>query len=421
MLALYTLSIRVYALLARVAALFNKKAALWTGGRGHWKGALAHFSRSDKVVWFHCASVGEFEQARPIMESLKKSRPDIGIAVTFFSPSGYEVRKDYKYADVVTYLPTDTPANARRFLDALRPDIALFVKYDFWFNFMNELHRRHIPGAVISAYIPDEHWLLKWPGSVFIRRLGQFDRLFLQDRQSEANLARFGLNKTIVCGDTRIDRVLANRQEPWSAPKTEAFCRGRKVLVIGSNWPKDDDVLLPVISTHLDRWAVIVAPHEMHDAQWLRWSGLFGGQIVRWSELETANLDGKNVLYVDTIGVLSKLYRFATVAYIGGGFSGGIHNTLEAAVYGVPVIFGPDNRRFLEAQQLKAIGVGFEVNDDTSLARMLDHFDEAEKALQEIPGKAEQFFRSQQGASERILGWVREKWNRKQIQGSKGF
>jgi len=407
MLALYTLSIRMYVLLARMAAVFNEKAALWVGGRDHWKNALTQFSQGHKkVVWFHCASVGEFEQARPVIEALRKSEPATSIAVTFFSPSGYEVRKHYAYADVVTYLPTDTPQNARRFLDALQPDVALFVKYDFWFNFMEEMHRRHIPGAVISAYIPDEHWLLKWPGSAFIHRLGQFDRLFLQDKQSETNLAQFGLNRTVVCGDTRVDRVLANRQEPWEAPLVETFCRGRRVLVIGSNWPKDDDVLLPVIMERTDQWAVIVAPHEMHEAQWQRWQKAFGPHIVKWSELATGSLDGKKVLYVDTIGVLSKLYRFASVAYIGGGFSSGIHNTLEAAVYEVPVIFGPNNQRFLEAQQLKAIGVGYEVSDRVSLAALLDRFYMADEEFHKIAASARQFFEAQRGASERVLEWI---------------
>lgn len=409
MLALYTLLIHLYSLLARIAAFFNRKAALWSGGRNHWKEALKNLRGDGPVIWVHCASVGEFEQARPVIESLRKERPALKMVVSFFSPSGYEVRKHYKHADAVTYLPTDTPRNARLFLDALRPDIALFVKYDFWFNFMNEMHRRGIPGAVISAYIPDGHWLLKWPGSAFVHRLNQFDYLFVQDVQSKKNLEKAGVSRTVVCGDTRVDRVLANRMEPWSAPGVEAFCSGSRVLVIGSNWPKDDDVLLPVIHERTDRWKVIAAPHEMNEAQWVRWQKAFGSRIVRWSELAHSSVDDKDVLYIDTIGVLSKLYRFATVAYIGGGFSGAIHNTLEAAVYGVPVIFGPDNQRFLEAQQLKTLGVGFEVHDQASLARLLDRFHSAQNELQDVSDKAAQFFRSQQGASERILVWVREK------------
>lgn len=407
MLGVYTLLIRFYAAVVRLAAHFKPKAKHWAEGRDHWRKALTVFSSQDHPFWFHCASVGEFEQARPVIEALKAEQPACKIVVTFFSPSGYQVRKDYALADAVTYLPTDIPANAEAFLKLLRPSAAIFVKYDFWFNFMQAIRDREIPFALISAYIPKRHWLLKWPGSMLVGRLNQFDRLFLQDNDSRKNLEQWGIKNLHVTGDTRIDRVLATKAAPFEHPALGSWIGQHDCLVIGSNWPADDQYLIPVLSRMGRDMKFLVAPHETNKTQEQQWKHAFDDRMVLWTEIRDAIPSSVQVVYVDTIGVLSKLYRFAAIAYVGGGFSAGIHNILEPAVYGIPVLFGPNNLRFLEAQQLKGIGIGLEVRDAATIQTQLKLLMESEHVRQSIGTKAAHYFDEQKGASEQVLQWLR--------------
>lgn len=399
---LYSLFIFAYGLLARVATLFSEKARLWVGGREHWKSALASMENSSNAIWFHCASVGEFEQARPVIETLKAQNPARKILLTFFSPSGYELRQNYRYADRVTYLPTDTRANAKAFLDRAKPAAVVFVKYEFWFHFMTETHQRNIPFYLISAHFPKGHFLLGRPGRVLGKRLAQFTKIFVQDTDSVRHLAALGITQVEAVGDTRFDRVVANRHEEWDNDAVKQFTGNAQVLVIGSNWPADDKVILPVVmqKTNLK---IIVAPHEMNPAQWSAWAKAFEGKTVRWTAMEQSDVSSKQVLFVDTVGVLSKLYGMATVAYVGGGFGRAVHNTLEAAVYGIPVIFGTENKRFLEVQQLKTLGIGTEISNANAFKTAV------ERALTDVAyrtdcaKKAEAYFAQNTGATQRIV------------------
>lgn len=411
--SLYSLGIRFFGFSSYVASIFQPKAALWLKGRTSWRKEYAGFSKLGKVVWIHCASVGEFEQARPIIEKLK-AQQQCQIVLTFFSPSGYEVRKNYPLADVVSYLPLDLRSNARSFLDIVKPDVALFIKYDFWFNFMQILQERKIPSAVVSAYLPDHHWLFKFPGSLFVKRLAQFDVLFLQDENTKSNLEKFKIPHLEVVGDTRVDRVLENKEQDFSSEIIESFCEKHQVVVVGSNWPEDDELLFSIVhESGNTKW--IVAPHQIEAKQLTKWRNAFDHDILFWSEIQNASSVpdcDKKVLVIDSIGMLSKLYRFADVAYVGGGFGAAVHNTLEAAVYQIPVLFGPKNQRFLEIQDLKRLEVGFQVNSEQELRDALNKALTDDDLRNRAAEKAENYFSKQKGASTKVLDWVGEVLNK---------
>ncbi|MDP4762199.1 MAG: hypothetical protein NWR97_00990 [Salibacteraceae bacterium] len=403
----YSFGIRLFGFSSYVASMFQPKAAAWLEGRTSWRNAFEGFSKVNKLVWIHCASVGEFEQARPIIEKLKAGQP-CQVVVTFFSPSGYEVRKNYPLADVVCYLPLDLRSNARSFFDVVKPDVALFIKYDFWFNFMQILNERKIPSAVVSAYLPNNHWLLHFPGSLLVKRLAQFDKLFLQDDQTKLNLEKFEIPNLEVVGDTRVDRVLENKEQDFSSDIIQSFSESHQVVVVGSNWPEDDELLFSTIKESRDlKW--IVAPHQIEDKQLSKWRSTLGKDVLFWSEIQDSSYTpelGRKVLLIDSIGLLSKLYRFADLAYVGGGFGAAVHNTLEAAVYHIPVLFGPNNQRFLEIQDLKRLEVGFEITSEHELKQTL------KKALSDTDLRnrashhAESYFSIQKGASVKVLDWV---------------
>jgi 3-deoxy-D-manno-octulosonic-acid transferase len=406
MLWIYTLLLRVGLKLSPLFAR-NLKAKKWLDARGQWKSDLKGFKKSKKLIWFHCASIGEFEQARPVIERLVVS-DEYQIAITFFSPSGYEAKSNYRHGDLITYLPTDFPENVDWFLESLQPDVAIFVKYEFWFNFMEGLNSRKIPMALISAYFPVKHWTVEWPGILFGWRLAQFDVIFTQDAMSCDVLSSVMINNTDQIGDTRIDRVMEGAEEEWSFPSITKFVDGGSyVLVVGSNWVADDKYLFSVIQNH-PQLKVIVAPHELHDDQKMNWEKEFNDQFVLIGDLDSSDQKNQRVLYVDQIGMLSKLYRFGTAAYIGGGFGKAVHNTLEAAVYGIPVIFGPENKRFQEIQELKRLGVGIEVKNGLQLSAAIDKaFGDASYRLH-VKDSTSSFFENQRGASDKIVDWVHQ-------------
>ena len=406
MLWIYTLLLRVGLKLSPLFAR-NLKAKKWLDARGQWKSDLKGFKKSKKLIWFHCASIGEFEQARPVIERLVVS-DEYQIAITFFSPSGYEAKSNYRHGDLITYLPTDLPENVDWFLESLQPDVAVFVKYEFWFNFMEGLNSRKIPMALISAYFPAKHWTVEWPGILFGWRLAQFDVIFTQEAMSCDVLSSVMINNTDQIGDTRVDRVIEGAEEEWSFPSITKFVDGESdVLVVGSNWAADDQYLFPVIKNH-PHLKVIVAPHELHDEQRMNWEKEFKDQFVLIGNLESSDQKNKRVLYVDQIGMLSKLYRFGTAAYVGGGFGKAVHNTLEAAVYGIPVIFGPENDRFQEIQELKRLGVGIEVKNEIQLSEAIDKAIGEPAYRSHVENSTSSFFENQRGASDKIVDWVRE-------------
>mgnify|MGYP001041518038 CR=1 FL=1 len=408
MLLLYTFVTRVFLGLAPLFKWTSPKFAKWVATRGQWKEDTQSFKKTGKVVWFHCASVGEFEQARPLIEGMKKENESVQVIVTFFSSSGYEVRKDYALADVVTYLPADLPGRIQDFIECVQPDLVVFVKYEFWFNTMEQLHKKSIPMILVSAYLTDRHWTTQWPGIYLGRRLNQFTRIFAQDEATVKRLERIGIFDAVAVGDTRVDRVIYNAEQGFDLQGIETFKGDNQLLVIGSNWPSDDGVILNVVKARSDL-KLIVAPHEVNAAQLAVWKRHFGSTLVKFSDIEqTPGWEKATVIYVDRIGLLSKLYRLGDAAYIGGGFGKAVHNTLEASVYGIPVFFGPKNQRFQEVQELKVLGAGLEIDSEESFRNSLVKALDDAGFRKRVKEATEHYFERQRGASTAILSWVND-------------
>lgn len=404
---LYALWMTLFEAFLPAMVFGGSKWKRWKSGQRQWKRDLAQLSedrKEGKWLWFHCASVGEYEQAKPVIQRMTK-HADVNIAVTFFSPSGYEAKHQDPLLDWVSYLPLDTPSNTKQFLEALKPDMAIFVKYELWFNFMHALKQRKIPMALISAHFTDKHWTTQWPGIHLGQQLADFDRIFTQSEASCNRLESAGIYNSVAAGDTRVDRVLEVVNTSYKHEAIERFIQGSRVLVIGSNWPEDDAHLLPVLRRY-KTLKVIVVPHELKSSQLDYWKEECESGIHTIDELEEGIRPSTRVVYVNRMGLLSKLYRYADVAYIGGGFGKAVHNTLEAAVYGIPVIFGPGNKRFLEIQHLKELGIGTEVHDDEDLQTALSKALEDEAYRKEVKAKSEQFIQDQQGATDMIVEWM---------------
>lgn len=374
---LYTFGIWCYSMGVRVAALRGGKARQMVEGWRHTFGRLAMAPvGKEKTAWFHASSLGEFEQARPVLESFRRKHPEYKICVTFFSPSGYEVRKNYPEADFVCYLPMDTPSNASRFVNLLRPSLVFFVKYDFWFNYLEQLRLRNIPTYLFSAIFRPGQYFFKWYGSWYLRHLQRcFTHLFVQNDESVKLLQSHGVEQCSVAGDTRFDRVHAIAQTAKSYPDIEDFIAlhaDKKVLLAGSSWEPDEAHIKQYLDHVGDNLVVILAPHVISESHLSHIEALFGRQrCVRYSRLQESR-QGQNVMIIDNIGMLSSLYRYAHVAYIGGGFGHGIHNILEAVTFGKPVVFGPNYQKFKEARDIIARGGGYSYNTDTQLQEYLD-------------------------------------------------
>ncbi|MCW3119611.1 MAG: Three-deoxy-D-manno-octulosonic-acid transferase protein [Chitinophagaceae bacterium] len=362
-LLLYNISLLAFRAGIRVAALMNPKAKLWLRGRKNIFETLEQtFSKGQKMIWFHCASLGEFEQGRPVLEKIKADYPQHAILVTFFSPSGYEVRKDYKQADYIFYLPLDSAANAKRFLEIVNPSLVIFVKYEFWFYYFKNIRERKIPFLLLSAVFRNNQVFFKWYGSLYRKMLHSFTHLFVQDHHSKELLKTIGFEQNVsVAGDTRFDRVaeIAEKFEPLSL--IESFCNDQKVIVAGSTWPDDENILNEVFSTiHDASLKLIIAPHETGINHLDQLKNIFPSAVF-YSALEThlANVPAGRpeaigtILIIDHVGLLSRLYHYGHITYVGGGFTrDGIHNILEAAAYGRPVVFGPVYKKYREAIEL---------------------------------------------------------------------
>ena len=409
---LYTIAIHLYTLGIRLAALFgHTKARQMVQGWKQVPTALAKLQHDKPTVWFHAASLGEFEQARPVLEAYRQRHPECQVLVTFFSPSGYEVRKNYAKAEAVCYLPMDTPGNVRRFLDAAHPDKVFFVKYEFWYNYLNALRQRGIDTYIFSAIFRPEQYFFKPWGRWFIRQLREcFTHLFVQNEESLQLLQSHGIAHCSLAGDTRYDRVhqIAQAAEPDAV--VERFLQGYdgKVLVAGSSWPPDEQLIARLRESK--EWfpeRIIIAPHEIHEEHLQQIERLFPGS-VRYSSLTSPTSSTGRVLIIDNIGLLSKLYRYATVAYIGGGFGAGIHNILEAVAYGKPVVFGPNHQKFQEAHDIFELGGGMMVDEkpDVSFLRKLFTDDDIYHAASDA---CLQLMRRNLGSANIILKAVDEK------------
>lgn len=394
---LYNFGIRLMQAYVAVAALFDSKL------RARHRGGKEAFDALRRVgtkgyVWFHAASLGEFEQARPMIERLRRKEPDRKILLTFFSPSGYEVRRNYDQVDLVCYLPFDTPANVRRFLDMAQPEKAVFVKYEFWANYLLELERRAVPTYIISSIFRPQQVFFKFYGGFFRRLLHCYTTLFVQDEASKNLLEKHGVDHVVVGDDTRFDRVADIAAAAKDLPIAAAFAEGNKVLVAGSTWEPDEDLLARYINANKDICRMIIAPHVVSPQHIERLCAKLRCNFVLYSRTTPDEAAKANCLVVDTIGVLSSLYRYGRVAYVGGGFGVGIHNTLEAAVWRMPVVFGPNYGKFREAHDLIACGGGFCV-------RSYRHFEDCVTALlidHDAGQKAGEYVRRHVGATDKL-------------------
>jgi len=418
-----------------IAAIFDHKVRLlWRGQRAAFKTLKKKVDPNAKYVWVHAASLGEFEQGRPIIERIRLQHPEYKILLTFFSPSGYQVRKNYEGADIITYLPIDTVTNARRFLRTIRPVMAFFIKYEFWYNYLHILKHRGVPTYSVSSIFRPDQIFFRWYGRAYSRVLKCFTKFFVQNEESRQLLAKIGITETEIVGDTRFDRVMTIKSLAKQLPIVEAFTtphqlpRGGEpavqeasprgglegVFVAGSSWPPDEEIFIRYFNEHRE-WKLIIAPHvigEDHLQQIisrLSPSGATEGsrRIVRFTQTTREEAAKADTLIIDCFGLLSSIYNYGDVAYIGGGFGVGIHNTLEAAVWDMPVIFGPNNKKFQEAQGLKACGGGFEIKDYDDFAALMQRFSSDESFLKQSGSQAGHFVKDQAGATDKVLASVK--------------
>ncbi len=369
---LYNFAMLIYQSFIWLASKFNnKKATLFLSGRENVF-ALLEQKRlpGEHYIWFHAASLGEFEQGRPIIESLKNTHPEYKILLTFFSPSGYEVRKDYQGADIICYLPMDMSWNVKRFLDIVQPDCAIFIKYEFWMNYLLELKKRQIKTYIVSAIFRESQMFFRWYGGYYRSILNSFTHLFVQNDQSVRLLHSIGLDNVTKVGDTRFDRVADIASNAKELPIVQLFKSDKKVLVAGSSWPNDEEILLSYFNQNKDI-KLIIAPHEIHEEHLQSIISKLKRPYLRYSQATTENISEADCLIIDCFGLLSSIYRYGEIAYIGGGFGVGIHNILEAAVYGIPVIFGPNYKKFQEAVDLIELGGAFSIADYTGFSRLM--------------------------------------------------
>ena len=418
---MYNLIIYLYLLGVAIVSRFSDKVRkMWRGERDAFRVLREKVEPEARYVWFHAASRGEFEQGRPLMEQLRRERPELKILLTFFSPSGYEVRKNYDGADIICYLPLDTVLNARRFLRLIRPEMAFFIKYEFWYNYLHILKHRGVPVYSVSSIFREGQVFFRWYGRQYGRVLKCFTHFYVQNEKSRELLATLGLTNVTITGDTRFDRVLQIKEQAKVLPVVDTFLnlksqtsnlKSYKVFVAGSSWPPDEEIFIRYFREHPE-WKLIIAPHVIGEDHLLQiekqLEGLKGCRYTQ-AEKEMQPTTGKQgaansqYLTVDCFGLLSSIYRYATVAYVGGGFGVGIHNTVEAAVWGVPVIFGPNNEKFQEAQELKVCGGGFEIKTYDDFARLMDRFNADLQFTAAAGHAAGQYVQQKAGATRKIL------------------
>ena len=404
-----------------IASLFNEKVRkMWRGEREAFKILKQKVNPNAKYIWFHAASLGEFEQGRPLMERIRKDYPQYKILLTFYSPSGYEVRKNYEGADIICYMPVDTRLNAIRFLRLVRPVMAFFIKYEFWSNFLHILKHRNIPTYSVSSIFREDQVFFKWYGRNYAGVLKCFTRFFVQNEESKRLLEGIGITAVDVVGDTRFDRVLQIKEAAKHLPICEAFRTGVassqsadvphhdfKVFVAGSSWPPDENIFIPFFNEHKD-WRLLIAPHVIAEEHLkLILSLIKGKKVVRYTQTTPEEAAEADVLIIDCFGLLSSMYNYGDVAYIGGGFGVGIHNTLEAAVWNMPVIFGPNNKKFQEAQGLLKSGGGFEINTYEDFSGLMGSLMNDETFLNQAGDKAGAFVAHLAGATDKVLASVK--------------
>lgn len=401
---IYDFGIRIYYLLILIASLFNPKAKQWIRGRrGLFRRIAKEVDPAEPLIWFHCSSLGEFEQGRPVIEQIRKDRPGKKILLTFYSPSGYEIRKNYPGADHIFYLPLDTRRNANKFLELMSIEQAFFVKYEFWYHFLSGMRRSKIPVYLISARFRKNQVFFKWYGSWYRKILGKFDHLFLQQESSLELLGSIGIKHASISGDTRFDRVYEIAQNVSSDERFRTFCKNSTCVIAGSTWPADEEILCRYINESVRPVKWILVPHEIHPSHIQKLKHSLTKKTLIFTESgENDSMDAE-VLIIDTIGLLSSLYQYGKLAYIGGGFGKGIHNTLEAATFGLPVIFGPRFNKFTEAKELVQAGAGYPVHDYAELKNILNRIFDDPELLKTSGKSARDYVFSKLGATRVIV------------------
>ena len=405
MLWLYNIGISFYGLIVSAFSIFNSKAKLFSQGR---KNIFDHIEKTldgtKKHIWFHFASLGEFEQGRPLLEKIKELHPQKRIVITFFSPSGYEVRKNYALATGVFYLPLDTAGNAKRFISLINPEMAIFTKYEFWYHYFKTLNNQQIPLYLISGIFRPNQIFFRWYGSFHRRILGFVDHFFVQNTESVNLLKQLQLENVSLSGDTRFDRVAEHALSPKKVTLVENGWIKNPVFIAGSTWPADERLIAALIQQQPD-WQFIIAPHEIDEAHIHDIEKLIPG-AVRYSNLDNGTAGKPQTLIIDNIGLLSSLYQYASISYIGGGFGVGIHNTLEAAAFGIPVIFGPRYDKFQEAKDLIDLTAARSIETESDLSAAFTHFRENKEA-----GKiAQKYVNEKTGSTRQILEFIEKRF-----------
>ena len=400
---IYNLAMYILELGVKLAALFSDKPAKMVKGYREVFDLLQRkIDRNAQYIWFHAASLGEFEQGRPLIERIRKEYPQYKILQTFFSPSGYEVRKNYEGADIVCYLPIDTPSNVKKFIDLVNPCMVFFVKYEFWQNYLNTLNKKGVPVYSVSSILRPNQIFFRWYGKGYQQVLKTFAHLFVQNEESKRLLADIGVNNTTVVGDTRFDRVLDICAAAKQLPLVQIFKGDALTFVAGSSWGPDEDIFIKYFNAHPEM-KLIIAPHVVNDSHLKEIESKLQRSSIRYTKATEDNVQQADCLIIDCYGLLSSIYRYGEISYIGGGFGVGIHNVLEAAVYGIPVIFGPNNKKFREAQHLLANKGGFEINGYEDFQQLMDKFLTDEAYLKQSGKAAGDYVKGNAGAMDKIM------------------
>ncbi len=403
---MYSFVIYAYLLAVKIVSLFDKKVRLMVKGHAQVFHILRQQIKDDeKYIWFHAASLGEFEQGRPLIERIRRQYPQYKILLTFFSPSGYEVRKNYQGADVICYLPFDTPTNVHRFMKLAHPCMAFFIKYEFWQNYLKALQHRHIPVYSVSSIFRKEQVFFRWYGGRYYKVLTRFTHLFVQNEVSRQLLATLNIHNVTVVGDTRFDRVVEIMQQAKQLPLVEAFKQDHLVFVAGSSWPPDEEIFIDYFNRHPEL-KLIIAPHVIGENHLTEIIGRLKRPYVRYTQATEENVKQADCLIIDCFGLLSSIYRYGEIAYVGGGFGVGIHNVLEAAVFGIPVMFGPNNKRFQEAQQLLQLQGSFEIQGTDDFNALMDKFMTDTDFRLETGRKAGRYVNGNAGAADKVMSMV---------------
>jgi 3-deoxy-D-manno-octulosonic-acid transferase len=407
---IYNIVIRLYVMLITLASPFNKKAHLWLRGRSNFFSGLQSrmYKNTAPVIWFHCASLGEFEQARPLLEEIKNQYPQYNIFLTFFSPSGYEIRKNYEKADYVFYLPVDTSFNARKFIRVVNPKLVFFAKYEFWYHYINELHKKRIPAISFSAIFRKEQIFFKSYGAFYKEVLKNLTKIFVQNKESYGLLKSHNISNIEIAGDTRFDRVKSICENKKDYPLIKKFKSDKKLLVVGSSWKKDIEILIELINGKEHDLKIIIAPHEIHSGEISFIENKLNLKSIRYSYAKEQDIDQYELLIINNIGMLSSLYQYADFAYIGGAFEKGLHNILEPATFGMPIFFGPKYDKFQEAKDLIELGVAFSVKDEMDLKEKFSSIYTNEQKRLLIVSESKKYIERNTGATNQILNYCKQ-------------